>query len=530
MIKTLARDILRLLFFLSIPLPNTTAAQEGKKLYTLYCSACHGADGKGAAVATFPPLNKSDWVKGDARRMISVILHGLDEPIVVNQKTYNLQMPPQGAQLDDATIASIGTYVRKNFGNNEEEIEESLVATVRRETNDRSEPWTAPELLMKYPLPPIPLHKLGVRNLSATIYEGEFETMPDFSKLQSIAEEKESGPISLRHAGGRTENFAIVWEGTIDCPGTWDGNFFVSSVGGMRFFYNDQLVFELKGQGEHYRHTTARTGGTIKGANTFRLEYFQKGPKGGISLYRSGGSMGYHPLTDTFRDPKAAAFPDIMIGPENGKAAIYRNTIEGVSPRAVSVGLMGGVNYSFSASTISLELLWQGAFINAGQHWTHRGGGATKPAGEGVVSLGRGAGIVRLRDPKKWPGKLEGAWQIRFKGYDLAKGNRPTFRYEVGGCSLEDALIEEEARGQLILNRNLSLEIPSEKSTDNLALRLASDQVIVKNEEGFLINDTLLIRCKQTDRIKHYDKLLYLDLHGLKPGSHQFQISYQWIK
>jgi mono/diheme cytochrome c family protein len=28
-------------------------AQDGGQLYTLYCSACHGADGKGAANGTF---------------------------------------------------------------------------------------------------------------------------------------------------------------------------------------------------------------------------------------------------------------------------------------------------------------------------------------------------------------------------------------------------------------------------------------------------------------------------------------------
>jgi hypothetical protein len=438
-------------------------------------------------------------------------------------------MPPQGAQLDDLTIASIGTYVRRNFGNKEEAIREDLVSAVRRDTKDRSTPWTAPELLMKYPLAPLPLHKLGVRNLTAVVYEGEFEEMPDFSKLQPVSEEKEKGPISLSHAGGRTENFAMVWEGSIDCPGTWDGNFFVSSVGGMRLFYNDQLVFELKGQGEHYRHTTARTGGTIKGVNTFRLEYFQKGPKGGISLYRSGGSMGYHPLTDTFRDPKAAAYPDILIGPGNGKAAIYRNTMKGVSPRAINIGLEDGVNYSFSASTIALELVWKGRFINAGKHWTHRGGGATEPAGEGVVSLGKGPGIALLKDSKKWPDSFEEDWQVRFKGYDLDSANRPVFRYAIDGCSVEDALIENPDK-ESSLTRKISLTIPDGATSNTLALRLASGQNITRNEQGYLINESLLIQSKHGERIKHHSDLLYLDLSALKPGPHKFQINYQWVK
>jgi len=518
-----------LLILLVLAGQQIRAAQDGKELYTLYCSACHGADGKGAVAAPFPPLAKSDWVQGDARRMVSVILHGLAEPIVVNQKTYHLQMPPQGAQLNDAQIASIVTYVRQSFGNKEGAINEDLVSSLRKESEGRSKPWTAPELLMKYPLPPIPRHRLGVRKLTAAVYEGEFETMPNFSEIQPISEEKENGPISLLHAGGRTENFAIVWEGVIDCPGTWDGNFFVSSVGGMRFFYNDQLVFEFKGQGEHYRHTTARTGGTIKGENTFRLEYFQKGPKGGISLYRSGGAMGYHPLTDTFRDPKSAAFPDIFLEPKNGKAAIYRNTLEGVSPRAISIGLQGGVNYCFSASTIALEMLWKGKFINGGLHWTHRGSGVTKPAGESIVSLGKGPGIAKLLNPKIWPSKFEDEWKVQLKGYDLDHGNRPIFRYLIDDCSLEDSLIENATEPHS-LSRKISLTIPSSKTSEALALRLASDQSLVKNNEGYLINETLLIRSEHLERIKQHEGLLYLDLSDLESGNHQFQINYQWVK
>lgn len=509
--------------FLFILVGKAGAAPDGNQLYTLYCSACHGVDGKGAEGASFPPLTKSDWVKGDARRMISVVLHGLAEPIVVNKKTYNLQMPPQGAQLDDAKIAAISTYVRQNFGNKESAVDTDLVRAVREATKNRTAMWTAPELLMKYPLTPLPLHKLGVRNLTTLVYEGEFETMPDFSQLQPISEEKEKGPISLTHAGGRTENFAIVWEGIIDCPGTWDGNFFVSSVGGMRLFYNEQFVFELKGLGEHYRHTTARTGGTKKGANTFRLEYFQKGPKGGLALYRSGGSMGYHPLTDTFRDPKTTAFPDIMIGPEEGKAAIYRNTIKDVSPRAISIGLPGGVNYAFSASTASLELLWEGKFINAGQHWTHRGSGQISPAGENTVSLGRGPGVMHLSDPKTWPNE---DMSIRFQGYDLDDKNRPTFRYKHSDYAIEDTLAE----GPRSLRRTISITIPDGWNPKDLAFRLASDQKIAKHHNGFLVNDILQLQVSDLQRVKHRDKLLYLDLSGLESGTYQFQITYQWIK
>ncbi|RYD46234.1 MAG: cytochrome c, partial [Verrucomicrobiaceae bacterium] len=67
------------LLLLSGPL----VAQDGQQLYTLYCSACHGADGKGATGGTFPPLAGSPWIAGDADRAVKIVLHGLHGPVDV---------------------------------------------------------------------------------------------------------------------------------------------------------------------------------------------------------------------------------------------------------------------------------------------------------------------------------------------------------------------------------------------------------------------------------------------------------------
>ncbi|MGB2350345.1 MAG: c-type cytochrome, partial [Akkermansiaceae bacterium] len=52
-------------------------AEDGKALYTTYCSACHGIDGKGANNGAFPPLAKSPWVSGEPSRVIQIVLHCL---------------------------------------------------------------------------------------------------------------------------------------------------------------------------------------------------------------------------------------------------------------------------------------------------------------------------------------------------------------------------------------------------------------------------------------------------------------------
>ena len=94
-----------------------TAAQllaRGEEVFSTTCAACHQSNGAGIAGA-FPPLARSDWLMADRDRAIGAVMHGLSGPITVNGQPYNSVMP--GLSLSDRDIASVLTYVRRNFGN-----------------------------------------------------------------------------------------------------------------------------------------------------------------------------------------------------------------------------------------------------------------------------------------------------------------------------------------------------------------------------------------------------------------------------
>jgi mono/diheme cytochrome c family protein len=171
-------------------------AQDGGQLFTLYCSACHGADGKGATGGAFPPLAGSPWVLGDAARAVKVVLHGLHGEVEVDGRTFNLEMPPQGGVLPDDQIAAILTHVRSSWGNQAEKVTPEFVKATRDATADRKTPWTAPELLKLHPLP---ASKPPIDNLLSQVYPGEWQKLPDFSTLKpGNIEEEHDGKISLR--------------------------------------------------------------------------------------------------------------------------------------------------------------------------------------------------------------------------------------------------------------------------------------------------------------------------------------------
>jgi nitrite reductase (NO-forming) len=89
--------------------------QAGQALFAGTCSVCHQANGAGLA-GVFPPLAKSDFLTGDAKRNIQTVLHGLNGKVVVNGTEYNSVMPPMN-QLNDDEVAHILTYVMNSWGN-----------------------------------------------------------------------------------------------------------------------------------------------------------------------------------------------------------------------------------------------------------------------------------------------------------------------------------------------------------------------------------------------------------------------------
>ena len=96
-------------------LDNGKVVSPGAQLYKSYCSACHQRDGKGDG-SRFPPLGASEWVTGDKKKLITVLLNGLEGPIKVKGNSYNGLMAPHNF-LSNKDVAEVLTYIRTNFGN-----------------------------------------------------------------------------------------------------------------------------------------------------------------------------------------------------------------------------------------------------------------------------------------------------------------------------------------------------------------------------------------------------------------------------
>ncbi|MFB6258843.1 MAG: cytochrome c [Flavobacteriales bacterium] len=105
--------------------------KRGKELYEKNCGSCHQRDGRGVP-NMYPPLRGTDRVQGPKKKLIRIVLNGLEKKIEVKGKTYERSMPAQD-QLSNEKLARILTYIRQNLGNEANSIEPGEVAELRKE-------------------------------------------------------------------------------------------------------------------------------------------------------------------------------------------------------------------------------------------------------------------------------------------------------------------------------------------------------------------------------------------------------------
>jgi len=121
-------------------------AEPGSAQFEAQCASCHESDGRGTEGGP-PPLQDSPWVAGPETRLIKIVLHGLRGKVEVQGKTYNLEMPGFAKTMTDEDVAAVLSFVRRQWGGRPEPIAPAEVRRIRDATRDRTDYWTADELL-----------------------------------------------------------------------------------------------------------------------------------------------------------------------------------------------------------------------------------------------------------------------------------------------------------------------------------------------------------------------------------------------
>lgn len=110
------------------PKSKTEKIEQGRRLFTSICAACHQASGQGRA-NQFPPLAGSDYLNADKNRTINLVIYGHQGEVIVNGLKYNNSMP--AFPLSDQDVANVLTFVYNSFGNSGLEVNPEEVKAQR---------------------------------------------------------------------------------------------------------------------------------------------------------------------------------------------------------------------------------------------------------------------------------------------------------------------------------------------------------------------------------------------------------------
>ncbi len=122
--------------------PPLTADEQrrfdtGRDVYRNLCQSCHQPDGRGQDRMA-PSLIESPLALAPPAIPARILLNGKEGRIGL--------MPPIGAAITDEQIASVLTYIRREWGQEGTPVDAATVTAVRSLTATRTRPWTDDEL------------------------------------------------------------------------------------------------------------------------------------------------------------------------------------------------------------------------------------------------------------------------------------------------------------------------------------------------------------------------------------------------
>ena len=119
---------------------------RGQAGYNAVCGICHGADGLGKP-GQAPALAGSEWVTSQkVNRLAHIPLAGLNGPIKVGGRDWNLAMAAMGAALPDDNLAAVLTYIRGSWGNQVGAVTADEIKTVRAAVGRNPQPLSGEQL------------------------------------------------------------------------------------------------------------------------------------------------------------------------------------------------------------------------------------------------------------------------------------------------------------------------------------------------------------------------------------------------
>lgn len=331
-------------------------------------------------------------------------------------------------------------------------------------------------------------------NLKYAVYKGKYDKESAYV-FGGKAPEAEGATKVLTASVSRIPNeFLIRYTGTLRVaePGEYQFNLGVPGGGGL-LKINNQNVIAPGGRNGRGRATLP------KGDLPFELFYskFVDWAQPALGLAIAGPGIREFAISEGIGGTGGEVDPIMMDASTNTLLRSFMD-LPGVSvpgvpadqqrrtlrvTHAISVGSPEQVHYTYDLDKGALVQVWRGSFLDATPMWHERGDGSSRPRGM-VQRMGLPVLFLsKLPSPQaNWVTDTTGSG-YRPKGYFLDESDRPTFRYQSYGASVDDKIrVLDQGKG---LQREVTITNPA----NDLYARLISGATISPLENGMYLVD-----------------------------------------
>lgn len=310
----------------------------------------------------------------------------------------------------------------------------------------------------------------------------------DLNPATAKAEAKGASNKLTANAGPFTHGYQLRYTGKLNVQQAGEYGIGVyAQGGGASLKVNGQQVTAYGGNNRGKVNLPA-------GASDVEIIYGREGDWGQPSVTLSVTGNG---LRETlFGDPAAPDDTDPILV-DADQTTLLRSFLDMPGrekiTHAISVGSPEKVHYSYDLDNGMLLQVWRGRFLETTPMWHERGNGTARPVGT-LQRFGKSAFTLnRLADAgAAWRADSAGT-DYRPKGYVLDEKDRPTFRYQIFGSAVSDAIrILPDGSG---FTRELEVTAPAA----DLYAKLAEGAQIEQVEKDLYVVDGKSFYLRLTD-------------------------------
>jgi len=326
-------------------------------------------------------------------------------------------------------------------------------------------------------------NRANLSNIQLKVFKTRSFNLDTLQYLTPVAVKKVD---SISHAHFNEPEKGI-FQANLDAPEAGDYYFVVEAAGPSRLYIDTKLVTDNKAALDimgYYSYDKPGYGKVYLTKGQHNLELIFAKRHGNLALSYEGPGIPFTRLSARSSARQAQSMEPYIVPIKNTpvmlRGFMLKDDIK--LRRVISVGIPGGINYSYDLNNYSLITAWHGNFIDAAPMWRSRGNPQLMLPLGGILSLSNQPTLAILTSEQtSWPDSVQVDANIfTNRGYKVLDSGLPAFYYSVNKVDVEDQFYPSANNKGLTREIRINFKEP----VQNLYCQIATGKKIQKLPDG----------------------------------------------